>query len=130
VVPLTRRNDWEEVKAFSHAVASGLAKHAPDHFVANMRKDLRKGKIFLDYLRNQRGATAIASYAVRARVGAPVATPVTWEEIGRLKGGDAFNIQTVPTRLKKLKRDPWNKLLSTRQSLSKAILEAALRFAE
>ncbi|HVJ66718.1 MAG TPA: DNA ligase D, partial [Caulifigura sp.] len=130
VVPLTRRNDWEEVKAFSHAVASGLAKHAPDHFVANMRKDLRKGRIFLDYLRNQRGATAIASYAVRARVGAPVATPVTWEEIGRLKGGDAFNIQTVPTRLKKLKRDPWNKLLSTRQSLSKAILEAALRFAE
>jgi bifunctional non-homologous end joining protein LigD len=130
VAPLSRRNDWDEVEMFAHAIASGMAKHAPDRFVANMRKALRKGKVFLDYLRNQRGATAIASYSMRSRPGCPVAVPLTWDEIDDLSGGDAFNIHTVQERLKKLRRDPWKDLWKSRQSLTKKILETAHRFAE
>jgi bifunctional non-homologous end joining protein LigD len=129
VVPLSRRNDWEDVTAFAHHIATGMSKHAPDHFVANMRKALRKGKVFLDYLRNQRGATAVASYSMRARTGCPVAVPLTWDEIDDLPGGNAFNIQSVPSRLEKLKKDPWAGLWTTRQSLTKGILQAAARFA-
>ncbi|OAI52661.1 hypothetical protein AYO47_01070 [Planctomyces sp. SCGC AG-212-M04] len=130
VVPLARRNDWEEVTGFAHAIASGMAKHAPEHFVANMRKALRKGKVFLDYLRNQRGATAVASYSMRARPGCPVAVPLAWDEIDGLSGGNAFDIHTVQERLKKLRRDPWKDLWTTRQSLTKKILETAQRFAQ
>jgi len=130
VVPLSRRNGWDEVTSFAQAIASGMAKHAPDRFVANMRKALRKGKVFLDYLRNQRGATAIASFSTRARAGCPVAVPLAWKEIDSLAGGDAFNIHTVPARLKKLRNDPWKDLWTTRQSLTKEILKAAAHFAE
>ena len=130
VVPLARRNDWDEVTGFAHAIASGLAKHAPDHFVANMRKALRKGKVFLDYLRNQRGSTAVASYSPRTRTGCPVAVTLDWNEIDGLSGGNAFNIRTVPARLAKLRKDPWKDLWTSRQSLSRKILEAAARFAE
>jgi bifunctional non-homologous end joining protein LigD len=130
VVPLARRNDWDEVTEFSRAIASGMAKHAPEHFVANMRKALRKGKVFLDYLRNQRGATAVASYSMRARAGCPVAVPVSWDEIEDLSGGNAFDIHTVQERLKSLRRDPWKELWTSRQSLTKKIQETAKRFAE
>jgi bifunctional non-homologous end joining protein LigD len=130
VAPLARRNDWEEVESFARAIASGMEKHAPDHFVANMRKALRKGKIFLDYLRNQRGATAVASYSMRARVGCPVAVPLAWDEIEKLSGGAAFDIHTVQQRLKKLRKDPWKDLWTSRQSLTKKIQETAQRFAE
>jgi bifunctional non-homologous end joining protein LigD len=130
VVPLARRNDWDEVEKFAHAIASGMAKHAPEHFVANMRKALRKGRIFLDYLRNQRGATAIASYSMRARVGCPVAVPLLWDEIDDLSGGDAFDIHAVQQRLKKLRRDPWKDLWTSRQSLTKKIQATAQRFAD
>jgi len=130
VVPLSRRNEWDEVTEFAHAIASGMAKHAPDHFVANMRKDLRKGKVFLDYLRNQRGATAVASYSMRARAGCPVAVPLLWDEIDDLTGGNAFDIHSVQERLRKLRRDPWKDLWTTRQSLTRKIMETARNFAE
>ena len=81
VVPLTPRAEWPEVKSFADRFARALAANEPDRFVATMAKAKRKGRIFIDWLRNQRGATAVLPYVVRARPGAPVAAPVSWEEL-------------------------------------------------
>jgi bifunctional non-homologous end joining protein LigD len=129
VVPLQRRNTWEEVADFSHRIALGLSRHAPARFVANMRKDLRKGKIFIDYLRNQRGSTSVASYSTRNRPGAPVATPLTWEELPKVHGPADFTVQNVPLRLSHLRRDPWAGFFQTRQRLTQKMLSAAESFA-
>ena len=80
VVPLARKHTWDEVKGFSHAVAAHLAHESPQHFTANMAKQQRKGKIFIDYLRNGRGSTAVAAYSTRARPGAPVSVPLAWPD--------------------------------------------------
>lgn len=118
VVPLAKRNDWSYFKAFSKAVANQMVTDAPQRFVAVMSKAARKGKIFIDYLRNDRGSTAIAPYSTRARDGAPVATPLAWEELsGKIKP-DAFNLKTVPDRLAALKQDPWEELGAVRQSMT------------
>ena len=82
VVPLTARHDWDEVKAFSRAVAEALAAESPRLFTSKMAKKERTGRIFIDYLRNGPGATTIAAYSVRARSGAPVSTPLHWDELG------------------------------------------------
>src|SRR5690606_5701752 len=81
VVPIERRTSWDEAKEASRALAEALARQDPSGFVLRASKAARQGRIFLDYLRNARGATAIASYSPRARAGAPVATPVTWDEL-------------------------------------------------
>ena len=81
VVPIQRRSSWDEVKGFTHDVALRLVKEAPSHFTATLSKSKREGKILIDYLRNQRDATAIASYSLRARAGAPVAMPIAWDEL-------------------------------------------------
>ncbi|MBB3474857.1 DNA ligase D [Sphingomonas sp. BK345] len=81
VVPLTPSAEWPAVRDFAERFARALAQAEPEHFVANMSKAKRKGRIFIDYLRNQRGATAIMPYAARARAGAPVAAPVSWTEL-------------------------------------------------
>src|SRR5206468_9375072 len=81
VVPIARQHDWDEVKSFCSAVAEAVVRAAPGQFTDNMSKAARHGKIFIDYLRNGRGATAIVPYSPRARPGAPVSTPLTWEEL-------------------------------------------------
>ena len=81
IAPLTPRAEWPEVKDFTHRFALALSEAEPDRFLANMSKAKRKGRIFIDYLRNQRGATAILPFAARARPNAPVAAPVSWEEL-------------------------------------------------
>jgi hypothetical protein len=81
VAPLVRRAGWDELRAFSKGIAQSFARAAPDHYTAVMSKAKRKGKIYIDWVRNTREATAIASYSTRARPGAPVAVPVTWEEL-------------------------------------------------
>lgn len=129
VVPIARKSSWDEAAGFAHHIALGLATHEPKRFVANMRKELRKGKIFVDYLRNQRGSTSVASYSTRNRPGAPVAVPITWQELPKLKGPAQFTVRNVPARLAKLKRDPWDGFFKTKQSLSKRALEAAEKFA-
>ena len=121
VVPLTGRNDWTEVKEFSKAIANQVVGDAPDDFIATMSKAARAGKIFVDYLRNSRGATAIAPYSTRAREGAPVATPLAWNELSATTKPADFNLRTVPQRLAKLKHDPWEELGSIKQSLTAAI---------
>ena len=122
VVPIEPRRQWHAVKAFSKGVATEFAALAPRHFTINPMKAQRKGKIFLDYLRNGRGATAIAPYSTRAREGAPVATPITWAELERGAKPADFDIVTVPVRLQKLKRDPWDGILEAKQRVAMALL--------
>lgn len=117
VVPLTGKHTWDEVKAFSQAFAERLVSEAPALYTSKMSKAGRKGKIFIDYLRNSRGATAVAAYSTRARAGATVSTPVRWDELDRLTL-DQFTIKTVPGRLQTLKEDPWKDLRTIRQSIS------------
>ena len=117
VVPLHPAAGWEQAKEFAHALALNLAAARPDEFVAVASKDRRDGKIFVDYLRNARGATSIASYSLRARAGAPVAVPLRWNDLAKLPGGSAFTIRNVPERLDRLRADPWDGFASLRQSL-------------
>jgi bifunctional non-homologous end joining protein LigD len=121
-VPIARRHDWEFVNSFCHAVASAIARAAPDEFVATMSKAVRGGKIYVDYLRNQRGATAVAAYSTRARPGAPVSMPIAWEELTAVTSSDQFRVASAVGRLQRLKRDPWAAMGRTRQSLSAAMI--------
>ncbi len=118
VVPLSRRNDWNEAKVFARAVAEKMAGEEPDRYVAQMAKDKRVGKVFIDYLRNARGATSVAPYSARARPGAPVATPLEWEELEE-DPRTKFHVRSVPERLERLATDPWEGFFDVRQSLTK-----------
>lgn len=84
IAPLVPRAEWPEVKDFAHRLAQAVAQSDPEHFTAALPKVQRKGRVFVDYLRNQRGATAVMPYSVRARSGAPVAAPLTWKEVETL----------------------------------------------
>jgi bifunctional non-homologous end joining protein LigD len=97
---LAGKKKWAEVKSFAASVAGEMVSAAPEAYVATMSKAKRTGKIFIDYFRNDYTATAIADYSVRARPGAPVAAPVEWKELARLKSADQFTIQDVLTRVK------------------------------
>jgi bifunctional non-homologous end joining protein LigD len=121
VMPLTRRHDWKQVKAFSHAVSADLARRLPEVFTINAAKAARPGKIYLDYLRNGRGATAVAAYSSRARPGAPVSTPIAWDELSADVGPAHWTVRNVPARLAKLRKDPWDALDSTRQQITAAV---------
>jgi bifunctional non-homologous end joining protein LigD len=87
-----------------------------------MSKAARKGRIFIDYLRNAEGATAVAAYSLRARANAPVSTPVAWTELKSDLRFDHFNLKTVLSRLSRMKNDPWADFFSTRQAVTKAML--------
>jgi bifunctional non-homologous end joining protein LigD len=121
VVPLTPKLGWDEVKAFAKWVADSFVTQRPEDFTANMAKKARQGRIYIDYLRNGRGATAVAAYSPRARPGAPVSTPLSWEEVenGIRPGG--LIVETVPNRVAGLASDPWAEMGSVRQSISAAV---------
>jgi bifunctional non-homologous end joining protein LigD len=101
VVPLTPEAEWPLVRDFAQRFAVALATAEPERFTANLAKAKRKGRIFLDYLRNQRGATAILPYSARAREGAPVAAPIAWDELEDLKSGAPFNVRDGAELLKR-----------------------------
>ena len=103
VVPLDASADWAEVKSFADRFSRAVSEAEPDRFTANIRKVQRKGRIFLDWLRNQRGATAVMPYSARAREGAPVAAPVTWDELDDYDSGAAFSIRDAGELLKRAK---------------------------
>ena len=119
VVPLEPAADWDTVKAFSLAVAQRAAKEEPERYTTNMAKSKRSGRIFIDYLRNGRGATAIASYSSRAREGAPVAVPLRWEELDKTTGSDRFDVLNLRRRLSGLRADPWADFDAARRPLAK-----------
>jgi bifunctional non-homologous end joining protein LigD len=101
VAPLDASKDWPTVKSFAERFTRAIAEAEPKMFTANIRKEQRKGRIFLDWLRNQRGATAVMPYSARAREGAPVAAPIAWEELDRYDSGHHFNIRDVEELLKR-----------------------------
>ncbi|KTC81578.1 DNA ligase D [Legionella brunensis] len=117
VIPIQPEYDWAKVKNFTSVFVAFLEKINPDVYITNMAKAKRKGKIFVDYLRNQRGATAISAYSTRARLHAPVATPLHWDELTDDINDTSYNIHTLPLRLKKLKGDPWKEFWTIKQSL-------------
>jgi bifunctional non-homologous end joining protein LigD len=117
VVPLNPGCPWPMVKRFAQAFASTLAQAHPLDFVATATKARRGGKIYVDYLRNSRGATSVASYSLRARAGAPVAVPLRWSELGKLKSGRDFDIHSTPARLARLRSDPWKGIDDVQQNL-------------
>jgi bifunctional non-homologous end joining protein LigD len=123
VVPIRPRTGWEEAKAFTGGVARDLARRRPDRFTAELKKVKRQGKIFIDYLRNDRGATTVAAYSTRARAGAPVSTPIRWDELNRAMTPDRYRIDNLPRRLAALKNDPWQDFFRLRQSIIRPLQE-------
>ncbi|POA48732.1 DNA ligase D [Pseudomonas sp. MPR-ANC1] len=118
VVPLTRKLGWDEVKDFSHAIVSHMAKLLPDRFSAVSGPKNRVGRIFIDYLRNGLGATTICTYAARTREGLPVSVPLFREEVAEIKGGNQWNIHNVHERLAEVGDEPWADMKKTRQSIT------------
>lgn len=117
VVPLTRRTGWDEVKDFSHALVNHMAGLFPDRLSAVSGPKNRVGRIFIDYLRNSKGATTVAAYSLRAREGLPVSVPIWREELSQLKGANQWNIGNLHTRLAQVE-DPWAEMGKTRQSIT------------
>ncbi len=107
VAPLKPHADWPKVKAFTRKMAQQMAKDSPSDYVATIAKAKRKGKILIDYLRNQRGSTAVAAYSPRARPGAPLSCPLSWEELGPDTGPAQFTLSNLPAGLAALETDPW-----------------------
>ncbi|MCP1456047.1 DNA ligase D [Pseudomonas kilonensis] len=118
VVPLTRKLGWDEIKGFSHAIVSHMAKLLPDRFSAVSGPKNRVGRIFIDYLRNGLGATTICAYAARTREGLPVSVPIFREEVAELKGANLWNVHNVHERLAQVGHEPWAGLKRTRQSIT------------
>ncbi|HUS64634.1 MAG TPA: non-homologous end-joining DNA ligase [Kofleriaceae bacterium] len=116
-VPIARRVDWDTAKDFTRDVAIAMTRARPDRYVAEMGKAKRRGKIFIDYLRNGLQASAIAPYSMRARAGAPVAAPLSWEELERGVSPADFTVTTMPARVQALRRDPWVDLPDVSQSI-------------
>ena len=117
VLPIEPKFDWDTAKAFAKSISDAMAADSPARYVATMSKKLRQGKIYVDYLRNARGATAVAAYSTRARPGAPVSTPLEWKELSDAIKADHFNVDNLRQRLDFLKRDSWEGFFALRQRL-------------
>lgn len=119
VVPLNPGCDWDLTKRFAHGFADALARSEPDRFLSTATKSKRHKRIFVDYLRNGRGATAVASYSMRGRAGAPVAMPLAWRELSKLTKANAFTIKDVQAKLKRRRKDPWEGIDRVKQNLAR-----------
>jgi bifunctional non-homologous end joining protein LigD len=124
VVPLRPVADWDEVKAFTKAVAERHVADDPKRLTTILSKAKRRDKIYVDYLRNSRGATAIACYSTRARPGAPVAVPLRWDELGSGLRPDRYNLTNLRRRLSALDADPWADFYGARVPLTKKMRQA------
>jgi bifunctional non-homologous end joining protein LigD len=117
VAPIEPIATWDEVKPWTRMIAEAMTADSPDRYVSKMSKKLRTGHIFVDYLRNGRGATAVAAYSTRSRPGAPVSTPLSWDELGPDVRGAHFRVDNLPARLAHLKADPWSGFFKIKQRL-------------
>jgi bifunctional non-homologous end joining protein LigD len=120
VVAIEPKTGWEDAKNFTKAAAELLERTFPDRFTSKLLKVSRGGKVFIDYLRNAEGATAVGAYSLRARANAPVSTPIEWDELDRDVRFDYFNVASVLKRFAKLKRDPWAGIAKSARPLDKA----------
>jgi bifunctional non-homologous end joining protein LigD len=123
-VPIARRLDWAQIRAFTSGVAESLEREEPAAYTVNARKVRRKGRIFLDYARNGRGATFVCAYSTRARPGATVATPISWDELEKGVDPKDFTVTSVPARLTKKRKDPWKGMLDRLQQITAAAVRA------
>ena len=124
VVPLARRHGWDEVKDFTKAFSADLSARNPGKYLIKATIAARKGKIFIDYLRNGRGATSIGALCVRAKPTAAISVPLRWDEVSPKLDPDAFTPDAVAKRLAKLKADPWEGYWTSKQSITKAMRTA------
>ncbi|WP_025030497.1 non-homologous end-joining DNA ligase [Nitratireductor aquibiodomus] len=122
VAPLERRREWLDIKDFARGFAKRLSEDEPERFLAEASKAKREGRVFVDWLRNERSATAIAPYSTRAKPGAPVAAPVSWSELETIAVSSAFAIADMDERL--AAPDPWAESTGWRQSLTDKMLKA------
>jgi bifunctional non-homologous end joining protein LigD len=122
VVPIARRSTWSDVAAFTRAVAYDMASDSPKKYIAKASKAARKGLIFVDWVRNTRGATTVAPWSTRARPGAPISVPLAWEAIDELKSGDQYTFSNIENLLQRRRSDPWADLPKSRQRLTKSML--------
>ena len=111
---------WDAVREFAHAVALAMEADAPGRYISKMTKSKRKGRIFIDYLRNGRGATSVAAYSTRARAGAPVSAPIDWSELNTRLAPDKFTVRNLHQRLARLRHDPWRDFARIKQKLPSA----------
>ncbi|MFA6237696.1 MAG: DNA ligase D [Bacteriovorax sp.] len=116
-IPIEPIYTWAQIKAFSKALAEEMVSRNPNDMVATMNKSARKGKIFVDYLRNDYGSTSVAPYVLRAKEISAVALPVEWSELPRLKSADQFTLKKALLKIKHRKSDPWEKILSIKQKI-------------
>jgi DNA ligase D len=125
VLPITRRHTWVETKAFARAIALRLVQDAPSLFTATAGKEARAGRVYVDYLRNADGATAVAAYSLRARSGLPVSMPIAFDELaGDDVRGERFNIDNVEQMLAARPADPWADYDASRQTISATMRRA------
>lgn len=107
VVPLAGAHGWDEIKRFSHGIAAALAADEPHRYTTKAARHRRRNRIFIDWMRNLRGGTAIAPWSTRARAGCPIAVPVAWGELSRIDRADRYTLRNIDRRLGSLRRDPW-----------------------
>jgi bifunctional non-homologous end joining protein LigD len=125
VVPLTPSAGWDDAKDFCRVIAESMERDSPQRYTSTVTKRERKGKIYVDYLRNGRGATAIAPYSSRARAEAGVATPLAWEELPSLTAADLYTLGNIENRMAQLGPDAWEDIAKIRQTLPKAKVSAS-----
>jgi bifunctional non-homologous end joining protein LigD len=128
VVPVTPKQDWDTVKAFARQIAEELEHEAPQLYTATMSKARRRGKIYVDYLRNARTATAVSAYSTRARENAPVSVPIHWDELAADVRGEHFTIRNVPQRLRRLRKDPWDGYEAARRPITDKMIKRTSAF--
>ncbi|KXU87647.1 DNA ligase [Paraburkholderia monticola] len=121
VVPLAKQAGWDDVKDFSQALAQHMATTLPQYFSAKMGAQNRKKKIFIDYLRNNRGSSTVAAFSARARPGLGVSVPLAWDELDSTSSGDQWTIRNVRERVDTLRSDPWADYPKTRQRITAAM---------
>ncbi|MDF2690169.1 MAG: hypothetical protein K0S29_24 [Gammaproteobacteria bacterium] len=114
-VPLKRVHDWDTVKSFAKTMADSMAEIAPNQYVSTISKAKRTGKILIDYLRNERGATCVSAYSSRATAMASISVPLSWDELDQIKAGNVFDFSNIEQRLKNT--EPWQDYFSIKQSL-------------
>lgn len=119
--PIVPENGWDDIKRFTRAIADGIAAFDPSRYVATMAKEKRKGRVFIDYLRNTRTATFIAPYSTRAHARPTVAVPIRWDELGGVRS-DTYDVTSVPRRLSHLQSDPWEGFFDLEQRITVEIM--------
>src|SRR5882757_5757742 len=121
IVPLHPAQPWAHAKQSCKQIAMAVANSRPKEFIAVATKAKRSGKIFIDYLRNGRGATSVAAYSLRARATAPVAMPLEWREIHKTTGGADYNLANTINYLQSRKRDPWKEWVTLKQTINEKV---------